>query len=292
MIEIINKCNEMNDFCSSANCDDGLPFGFPKKIVLGTPKIAITSAIAGKPTATEVQAYIDAGNGVAFDVTNGLKMPSEVTTKDGADTYTNTPEVVQEMEGISFTIRKITNATALAIKKNNLNFTQMRLFWVDSKNRWHGGSTGYLVPNYIKSWEHAGFGETAIIPVELKWITDMYSYIDVLDADVSYSEISCFEGTFTETAVTSYTLGYVQGYRGITGWDKDTYPTLYAKYMHGVISFYTSASDRTAETGAVASIDSAISLTVNEVSSSGFGGELSFVSNGFVDGAEWNVTFN
>ena len=289
MSDITKVCNNLNAFCSSADCNDGIEFGFPKKIMLG--KQAIT-AVGDTPTPAEVQTFIDAGHGVIFDVTNGVKLPSEVTTKTGADTYSNVDEVTQEMEGISFKIKKITNAVALAIKKNNLNFGTMRLFWVDSNNRWHGGVTGFTVPNYIKAWEHAGFGENAEIPVEFKWITDMYSYTEVSDVNTDYADLACVEGTYTETVVTSYVAGQVTGYAGITGWDKTTYPTLYLDINSNIIKMYSSASDRTSGTNELASVNTATSLDVIEANSSGFGGSLTFVSNAITDGAEWNVTYS
>jgi len=292
MSDITKICDDLASFCSSANCSDGIEIGFPKKIVLGKPKVAITSAIAGLPTPAEVQTYIDAGNGIVFDVTNGAKPESEVTTKTGADTYSNTEEVTAETESISFTIRKITNSVELAIKQNNLNFTQMRLFWVDSNNRWHGGATGYLAPNYIKSYMHEGFESKAQKNVVFKWISDMYSYLEVTNANADYADIVCLDGTYSETVVTTYTAGFVTGYAGISGWIKSVFPTIYAKYVGTVISFYGSAANRTAGTDELATCDAAVSSAITEANSSGFGGSLSHISNSLIDGAEWNITFS
>lgn len=293
MADLTKICGTVNKFGINADCTTDVAIGYPVLVVMGAYSTPITAALA-IPTPAEVQSYLDNGDGVAFRVTNGVKLESEVATKTGADTFSNVDEVITETEGISVTLRKLNNSILEAIKGNNINFTQMRLFWVDSNNRWHGGTTGYFVPNYIKSWSHAGFNEEALINQEFKWRTNMYEFIEISDADADYLTLdTVLTATYTETVVVTYVAGQVVGYNEISGWNKTNYPTLYFAINTNVITIYPTSADRTADTNALATIDSADALLpVVEANASGFAGKLGGVANDIVDASTWNVTYS
>lgn len=293
MSDLVKTCGEINAKSINTGCSDSNKPGYPKWLLYGAQGSTIT-AVGEIPTPAEVQTFLDANDGVIIPVTNGAWIAPEVQTESGADTFDGLEEVNREDNGLTGNFKLVTNATLEMFAQNNLNNQRAQLWVIDDKNQFHGGVNGFSIPFYIGNYQHTGYGSKAFIALSHKWERDIDAYVEFSAPDNSYATLvnNPVEGTYAETVVTSYVAGQVQGYAGITGWVKATYPTLYFKIVSNVISIYTSSADRTAGTGAVATIDSGTSLAVVEAGSSGFGGAITFVSNAITDASEWNVTYS
>lgn len=209
------------------DCTNDYEVGFPRIFIFGKYSTSIT-AVTDIPTPAEVQTYLTAGNGILMHVTNGKFIAPELQTKTGADTYDNQEEVHDEINGVEGTIRKITNNTLKMFRQTTLNNSRMRLWIVDSKNRFHGGKEGFIVPFYIPEFQHDGFGEQAVIPKKFTWTRDIYKHIEISAPNDSYVALTNKKTySYVESVVSQYTLGDVSGYENLTGWNKETYPILY-----------------------------------------------------------------
>ena len=111
---------------------------------------------------------------------------------------------------------------------------------------------------------------------------------------------SLISGTGTVDRLTglySYTASsYMSEYDNINGWDRYTYPTLYATMYTGttVVRLYTSSADRAGDTNEVAEItrcDSAGVKPVRELNSSGFCGTVKMLTTP-ANGTDWDIEAN
>jgi len=218
------------------NCANDYEVGFPKAFIFGKYSTSIT-AVGDTPTPDEVQTYLDAGNGIYIPITNGKFIAPELQTKSGADTYDNQEEVISEVDGVEGTIRKITNNTLEMFRQTTLNNSRMRVWVVDSKNRWHGEKEGYIVPFYIPEFQHDGFGEQSTISRKFTWNRNIYKHIEISDPDDDYTTLENLKTySYVENVVSQYTLGDVSGYENLTGWDKETYPLLYFQHASTTVT--------------------------------------------------------
>jgi hypothetical protein len=276
----------------SLGCSDETRPGYPRYLIFGATDT--TPVIAGTvPTAAEMQTYLNTGKAFIIPVSNGTFKAPELQTITGADVEDGLTEVTKEINGATANFKRITDKVLEMFQQNNLNNDRARLWIVDDSNILHGGATGFIVPFYMPSFQHDGFGQRAMITVDLNWEKKPKTYVPLSSPNEAYSSLVNYisEGVYTEVVVATYIAGQVTGYNGITGWTKTTYPTLYLKIATNIITFYPTNADRTAGTNALATVDSGTSLTVTEANASGFGGSLTFVSNAIVDNSTWNVTF-
>jgi hypothetical protein len=143
--------------------------------------------------------------------------------------------------------------------------------------------------------EHAGEGSQVAIPFTLTWKKDFYSFTNYSGVDRAYLALQNLDmiGTYTMTKVVGLSGDSITGYEGVTGWNKDTYPTIYFKYVAAgtLISIYPSDADRSAGTNALATINISTGQTVTQANASGFGGSVDIVNISFVGNDTWNVAF-
>jgi len=292
-MKLTKTCNNVATTKVSYACSTDTMVGYPKRFIYGAQGESIT-AVGTTPTPAEVQTFLNSKKGFTFEVTNGAFTPPELQTITGADTIDGLDEVTQENIGVSGKLKVVNNSVIEMLTKNNLNNSRMQLWIVDSNNQLHGGVKGFSIPYYIQNFEHSGWGSKAEINIAHKWERkeDIFTPVSTPDADYLTLKNYITEGIYTETSVTTYVAGQVTGYENITGWDKDLYPTLYFNINSNVIKIYPTVTDRTADMNTLASVDSATSLSLTELNSSGFGGALTFVSNAITDASEWNVDFS
>ena len=149
-------------------------FGFPKLILLAPVGATITVASDNVvPTVAEFQTELTAGSDlIAINgISNGIKMPSETVEISDADTADNLPEVITSREGISGNLKRF-NLTILNDLEALNCHKRLRMWYITNKGWCFGGQTGYLVSNYFKDLEHAGYGNRSMIPFEFKWIRE------------------------------------------------------------------------------------------------------------------------
>ena len=289
-IKLTKTCGKMTSADTSIACSTKTSVGYPRRFIFGT--LNQTPTVAGAtPTPAEMQTYIDNGYGFVIDVTNGVWNEPRVEEISGADTYDGTTEVTQEFNSATGNFKEINNDTLLMFAQNNLNQKKARLWVIDSNNLLHGGKEGFTVPFHIKNFQHEGYGNKAFISITAEWERKIDEFVPISTANADYFTISNPAGIFVETPENNYTAGQVQGYSGITGWDKTTQPTIYFRYFSGTtqVKGYATSIDRDSNDRALFHIDAGTSLAVVEENGSGFGGQITFVSNSIHDNATWHV---
>jgi len=293
MEDLIKICDEMVAVNTSLGCSNETFYGYPKLLIVGKKGATIT-AVGDVPTPAEMQTWLNLGQGFGVPVSNGIFIEPTLQSREGADTEDGLRDVTREDNGITGMFNRVSDDTIRMFTQNNLNNSRAQLWIVDSNDKLHGAKEGFRIPFYIKNFAHSGYGNNAKVMVEMSWERKVNTFYPTSVSNVDYQDLVNYisEGIYTETVVTTYVLGQVTGYNNITGWTKATYPTLYAKIVSNVITFYASDAGRTAGTGALATCDCDASLTVVEAGSSGFGGTLSFVSNAIVDNSKWNIAFS
>jgi len=287
---LIKNCGVMTSANTSTACSDKTKVGYPKRFIIGTLD-AIPTVAGAVPTATEMQTYLDNGNGFVVDVTNGVWNEPRVEEISGADTYDGTTEVTQEFNSVTGNFKEVNSETLLMFQQNNLNQKKARLWVVDSNNQLHGDKEGFVIPFYVKNFQHEGYGNKAFVSMTFEWERKLDKFYNISNPDEAYNTISSPADIFVETVDSGYVAGQVQGYQGVTGWNKATQPTIYFSYDGSTttVNAYPTAADRTADTNKLFHVDAGTSLSVIVDNSSGFGGSLTFVSNAIADGATWHV---
>jgi hypothetical protein len=154
------------------DCDQ-VDFGFPKLILLAPSDYTMTtvSSDAVVPAVSDFNLSIGSDMIVINDISNGIKMPSEVVEISDADTADNLPETITSREGISGNLKRFNLALLNQIEVLNCH-KRLKMWYVTNKGWCFGGLLGYTVSNYFKDIEHAGYGNRSMIPLEFKWIRE------------------------------------------------------------------------------------------------------------------------
>ncbi len=206
-MNLTKQCGELAIERNPVNCADDL--SFPRAIFFGPPKTVIQST-GDIPTATEVQAAIDAGHIMTTGrITNGVKIPAEMDTISGADTEDGMETIVREITGITGSIRRLNANFLRAFSQNNLNMNQrFQIWYTDDNGYFFGGKNGYLGSLYFPSYDHGGQGQKAQVPLNVKWVRNqMQSEVYNAVPDIAYLDLMNFSPTYVLGQINTMAVG-------------------------------------------------------------------------------------
>jgi hypothetical protein len=296
MADLIQSCGTIVTTPINAGCGKD-KISYPRMFVVWAYGTTLT-AVGENPTPAEIQTSINNGLSFVMRFSNGVLTPENRTEIAGTDTESGLPEIDQVTQSITGNVRNINNNTRKMFAQLNLNLQQVQMGWIADNGRFHGGKAGFACPFYMGDIEHAGDGSQVAIPFTLTWKKEFYSFTNYSGIDTDYLALNNLAniGTFTITDVVGTTGSKsTTGYDGITGWNKTTYPTIYAKYVTATttISFYSSDSARTAGTGTavLGTVDVSAGETVTQANASGFGGSIDIIAVDFTNLDTWNIAF-
>jgi hypothetical protein len=295
-MDLVQTCNNIVTASRPEGCGRDR-IEFPRLAVVWAANTSI-AAVGENPTPTEVQAAITAGLAFVISFSNGVLAPETKIEIAGTDTESGLPEVAKATQSITGNIRNINNKVRQMIAQMNLNMQVAQFAWIGDEGRWHGGKAGFKTPFYIGDIEHGGDGSQVAIAISFTWKKDFYSFTNYSAVDADYLTLNNLDmvGTYTATDEGAGTSAdAVNGYDGVTGWDKQTYPIIYALVgASDTVKFYATDALRTAGTSYLFSLDFAVGESVTNGNTVGvtIGGSVNLVKTGLTPADKFTVSYS
>ena len=261
------------------------------------PKDSIIAASGDIPTATELQTAITAGLAMVIKIGAGTLPESTPIIMAADDSQDLLPEKISESQQLAGFVTNLNNNFEKALALLNLNHQNVQFCWIGKEGRLHNGKAGFLGSLGIFASSLSGVKTLQKkITIDFDIVQTQYTHYSDVDRDYLTLENVDMVGTYTVADETGTSGDAIDGYNKVTGWNKETYPVLYALVtsITGEVTYFASAALRTAAAEWLFVVDTNVSEDVTNGNTSGvtIGGEINLVNIAIVDTNTFTVTYS